>query len=68
MSLVTTASSSLASCYACGSQRVTSLSMTLTDGSLVEFESCHQCESRAWSQGGQRLPLDSVLQRARKNR
>lgn len=55
-----------ASCHSCGSGRVTSLSMTLTDGSLVDFASCHQCEGRSWSHGGRQLALASVLDRARK--
>ena len=56
------------SCPACGSERVTELAMTLTDGSEVDFLSCHRCEHKRWTQGGQALPLDRVLGKARKVR
>ena len=39
-------------CRACGSERVTSISMALTDGSPVEFTSCHRCEHRTWQEQG----------------
>jgi hypothetical protein len=35
-------------CAACGSERVTHLAMTLTDGTPVEFVSCHRCEHKTW--------------------
>jgi len=35
-------------CVACGSERVTHLAMTLTDGTPVEFVSCHRCEHKTW--------------------
>jgi hypothetical protein len=66
MSLVTTPTSALASCGYCGSVRVTSISMTLTDGTPVDFASCHTCERRSWSAQGSALPLTNVLDRARK--
>lgn len=53
-------------CPACGADSVTSLAMTLTDGSLVDFASCHACEHRSWSQGGRALPLAVVLEKTRK--
>jgi hypothetical protein len=68
MSLVTTPSSALATCSYCGSSRVTSISMTLTDGTPVDFASCHTCERRSWSASGSALPLHSVLDHARKPR
>jgi hypothetical protein len=57
-----------ASCRACGSERVTRIAMNLTDGSPVEFTSCHRCEHRTWAdQGSARaLPVGRVLDRARK--
>jgi hypothetical protein len=67
-SLVTTPTSSLATCAYCGSIRVTSIAMTLTDGTAVDFASCHTCERRSWSNAGSSLPLDSVLNKARKIR
>jgi len=53
-------------CQACGSARVTRLSMNLTDGTPVEFTSCHRCEHRTWEHGGDALSVDSVLDKARR--
>ena len=54
-------------CAACGSARVTKIAMALTDGSPVEFVSCHSCEHRAWSDdAGAVLPVANVLDKARK--
>jgi hypothetical protein len=53
-------------CQACGSSRVTRLSMNLTDGTPVEFTSCHRCEHRTWEHGGDALTVDSVLDKARR--
>ena len=57
-------------CSACGSDRITELTMTLTDGTPVEFISCHQCETKTWrdSSGelGAELEVASVLDRTRK--
>lgn len=57
-----------ASCRACGSERVTRIAMHLTDGSPVEFTSCHRCEHRTWSEQGSSaaLPVARVLDRSRK--
>ena len=65
-SLVKTPAHQLATCTYCGSHRVTNVSMTLADGSLVDFASCHRCEGKRWSHGGGALPLATVLNRARK--
>jgi hypothetical protein len=54
-------------CQACGSTRVTRLSMSLTDGTPVEFTSCHRCEHRTWEHGGDALSVDSVLDRTRRD-
>jgi hypothetical protein len=56
------------SCPECGSGRVTSLGMTLTDGTPVQFASCHECEHRHWSHEGQALPLTDVLTKATKQK
>ena len=55
-------------CQACGSSRVTRLSMNLTDGTPVEFTSCHRCEHRTWAEQGstRALPVDRVLDKTRK--
>jgi hypothetical protein len=56
-----------ASCAGCGSAHVTRLSMNLTDGTPVDFTSCHRCEHRTWTRtGGDVLAVDSVLEHARK--
>ncbi|GLY28447.1 hypothetical protein [Kineosporia sp. NBRC 101731] len=54
-------------CQACGSTRVTRLSMNLTDGTPVEFTSCHRCEHKTWEHGGDAMSVSTVLDKARKN-
>ena len=68
MSLVTTPASQLAVCGTCAGNRVTSITMTLTDGSPVDFTSCHSCEARAWKQGGRELDISTVLGKAQKHK
>jgi hypothetical protein len=55
-------------CDQCGTERVTSLALVLTDGTPVRFTSCHACEHRSWL--GPDGPLDrtTVLERTRKIR
>lgn len=55
-------------CQACGSDRVTALSMVLTDGTPVQFASCHECEHRTWRHHDATLPLTDVIARATKQR
>ena len=52
MSLVTTPTRHLATCTRCAGNRVTHLTMTLTDGSVVDFASCHTCEHKTWTEAG----------------
>ncbi|MBC7678545.1 MAG: hypothetical protein H7233_06100 [Pseudorhodobacter sp.] len=66
MSLVTTPRAALPTCQACLGHRVTHLTMTLTDGSLVEFASCHSCEHKSWTQAGAGLDVSTVLLKAQK--
>ncbi|MDQ6873513.1 MAG: hypothetical protein M3042_00405 [Actinomycetota bacterium] len=66
MSLVTTPSWALARCAYCDGNRLTELTIRLTDGSSVQFESCHRCEGKTWSHEGTRLPLATILARSRK--
>lgn len=66
MSLVTTPTSQLATCANCAGTRVTHISMTLTDGSLVDFASCHSCEHKTWTEAGTGLDVSDVLNKARK--
>jgi len=58
----------VARCEACGSDRITHLAMTLTDGTPVEFVSCHRCEHRSWTEQGEQLAVGIVLDKARKIR
>jgi hypothetical protein len=57
-----------ASCQLCGSERVTRISMELTDGSQVDFTHCLECENRTWEAAGELLSVDHVLTRAQKQR
>jgi hypothetical protein len=57
-----------AECPSCGSQRLTALAMTLTDGTLVHFSSCHNCEHRVWADDMGRLDIADVLTRATKRK
>jgi hypothetical protein len=40
--------------------------MNLTDGTPVDFTSCHRCEHRTWEHSGAELSVDAVLERTRK--
>ena len=53
-------------CAACASSRITRISMVLTDGSPVDFTSCHDCEHKTWSGSGEDLALSGVLDRTRR--
>ncbi|HWH30790.1 MAG TPA: hypothetical protein VNU26_17850 [Mycobacteriales bacterium] len=66
MSLVTTPARALATCTQCASTRVTAITMTLTDGSVVDFTSCHSCERKRWVQEGHELDIATVLGKTRK--
>ena len=68
MSLVTTPASQLGTCAACASTRITEITMTLTDGSLVDFVSCHTCEVKSWKQGGVELDIGAVLRKTKKHK
>ena len=68
MSLVTTPASQLGTCAICTSTRITEIAMTLTDGSFVDFVSCHTCEVKSWKQDGIALDLTSVLRKAQKHK
>ena len=68
MSLVTTPRSALSRCTQCSGTRVTEITMTLTDGSVVDFASCHTCEHRSWTQDGAPLDVPTVLKKATKHK
>lgn len=59
-------------CAGCGDLRLTEISMTLTDGTSVEFVSCHHCETKHWREksSGRLLDLsfETVLAHTRKPR
>jgi hypothetical protein len=56
----------VAECRGCGSPHVTRLTMSLTDGTPVDFTSCHRCEHRTWEHAGAELSVEGVLDRSRK--
>ena len=68
MSLVTTPVRALAVCASCAGTRVTAITMTLTDGSIVDFASCHNCERKSWQQEGRELDIATVLGKAQKHK
>lgn len=59
-------------CDACGDERLTEIAMTLTDGTVALFSSCHHCERKSWraSDTGTVIDLsfDAVIDRTRKIR
>jgi len=57
-----------ARCQMCQSERVTRISMELTDGSEVDFTHCLECEHRSWQLGDEVLSVDHVLSRAKRTR
>jgi hypothetical protein len=67
-SLTQVPSKGAARCPECGGTRLTRITMVLTDGSPVDFTSCHNCEHRTWAQQGSALPIDTVLDKTRKPR
>ncbi len=59
----------VATCGACGSERVTTIAMRLTDGTAVDFRSCLSCEHRSWRlEDGVELSREDVLARTQKPR
>ena len=56
-----------AQCSGCGSPHVTRLSLNLTDGTPVDFTSCHRCEHRTWEHAGAELTVEGVIARTRKH-
>ncbi len=68
MSLVTTRTSQLATCGSCSGTRVTVITMTLTDGAVVDFRSCHRCEAKSWTEAGRELDMPTVLAKAKKHK
>jgi uncharacterized protein (DUF983 family) len=67
-SLTQVSTTAASRCPVCGATRLTRIGLVLTDGSPVDFTSCHHCEHRSWVHEGTDLPIDSVLAKARKPR
>jgi hypothetical protein len=57
-----------ARCQLCHSERVTRISMELTDGTEVDFTHCLECEHRTWQHGDEVLSVDHVLSRTQRTR
>jgi hypothetical protein len=55
-------------CPECGDGRLTELTMTLTDGTDVEFTACQHCETRSWRSAGESMTMAEVLERTRRDR
>jgi hypothetical protein len=54
-------------CRGCGSAHITRLTMCLTDGTPVDFTSCHHCEHRSWEHAGLELSVEAVIDRTRRD-
>lgn len=50
-----------AQCDSCASPSVTRISITMAEGDVVDFTSCHRCEHKSYVAGGAPLPLSRVL-------
>lgn len=54
-------------CPSCDSPRISTVSLTLTDGSAAVMCACRHCERTTWTdQAGHPVPLQMVLDRATK--
>ena len=49
-----------ARCESCASPSVTRISITMSEGSVVDFTSCRRCEHRSYTAGGEPVGLDCV--------
>ncbi len=48
-------------CESCASPSVTHIAITMAEGQVVDFTSCHRCEHKSYAADGQSLPLARVL-------
>jgi hypothetical protein len=55
-------------CESCASPSVTRISITMAEGAVVDFTSCHRCEHKSYAADGEHVPLDRVLTLAAKKR
>jgi len=67
-SLTQVPSTAATRCPVCDGTRLTRIGLVLTDGSPVDFTSCHHCEHKSWVHEGSDIPIDTVLAKARKPR
>ncbi len=51
----------MAQCMQCESESLTEITMTMADGQVVDFTSCHRCEHKTWRTAGKVIRLDRVL-------
>jgi hypothetical protein len=49
-----------ARCDACTSPAVTRISITMAEGDVVDFTSCHRCEHKSYASAGAPIALDRV--------
>jgi hypothetical protein len=54
----------MARCESCASPAVTRISITMAEGSVVDFTSCHRCEHKSYASAGEPLALDRVKELA----
>ena len=53
-----------ARCESCASPSVTRISITMAEGAVVDFTSCHRCEHKSYVSSGEPLGLDRVKELA----
>lgn len=51
-------------CESCSSPAVTRISITMAEGDVVDFTSCHRCEHKTYATAGTPLPLERVMSMA----
>ena len=44
-------------CDSCASPSVTRITITMVEGNVVDFTSCHRCEHKSYATSGEVLPL-----------
>lgn len=53
-----------ARCDSCTSTAVTRISITMAEGNVVDFTSCHRCEHKSYASDGAPVELSRVLSMA----
>ena len=57
-----------ATCVSCTSTAVTRISITMAEGNVVDFTSCHRCEHKTYASDGEPVALSRVLSMAGKKK